>query len=276
MSLPALSWLDGKELSFSVGSRADRALVQGVSLSVGEGEVLGILGPNGAGKTTLLKLLGGLLRPAEGTLMLAGRNLADWRLRERTRLLAYMPQSGTVPEGMCVEEVASLGLLACRSARARNTEAELTARCLSEVGLLTQARQPANTLSGGEKARLFLARALVTEAPVLLADEPVAALDPAQALHMLQLLRARTRARPMLPDSQKTGAAGSCVLVLHDLTLAARFCDRIALLHQGRLVALSSPASALTAENLRRVYGILPRYVEGVPVPWNLDGSAPA
>jgi iron complex transport system ATP-binding protein len=190
--------------------------------------LVALAGPNGAGKTTLIRALAGLSR-GPGTVTLDGRPLSPGRF-------AFQPAERTAAWPMAAADVVALGL--------PRPDPAAVEHALALTGTLGFARQPITRLSSGERARVLLARALVTQPPLLLLDEPVAHLDPAHALDVMELLRARAR-------------AGAVVLVaLHDLALARRFADRLLLLHEGRLVANAPPAEALSAPNLAAVFGL--------------------
>ncbi|TCT04370.1 ABC transporter ATP-binding protein [Aquabacter spiritensis] len=215
-------------------------LLSGVSLDLRGGEMLGLIGPNGAGKTTLLRALCGLAPLAAGAVTYDGQPLADLGAAARGRSVAYLAQDGRIHWPLPVEEVVALGRLPHGAAR---IDAAVL-RALEAADLLGLRSRAAGTLSGGERARVLLARALAVEAPLLLADEPVAALDPSHQLQMMEALRAAARG----------GAA--VVVVLHDLTLAARFCDRLLLLKAGRAIAEGRPAEVLTAGRVLDAYGV--------------------
>ncbi|HEV7457033.1 MAG TPA: ABC transporter ATP-binding protein [Roseococcus sp.] len=214
-----------------VGHRAGGvALVEDVSLDLRAGEVLGLIGPNGAGKTTLLRLMAGLLRPAPGEIRLHGRPLPAWPARERARRMGYLPQHFAPHWDYTARELLRLGLERGGSAEGLEEVATLH----GVAGLLGRRW---SSLSGGERARVLAASVLATRPGVVLADEATAALDVGQSLALMRRLRAAAR----------EGAA--VAVVVHDLNLALAGCDRLALLHQGRLQALG-PAAAL-AEDAR-------------------------
>ena len=235
--------LEARSLSVDLGSR--RAL-SGIDLAFEPGRLTVIVGPNGAGKTTLMRSLAGLLPPSRGSVTLDGAPVADMRASERARVIAYLPQGGGVAWPLPVFNVAALGRLPHgeRPDRlpARGRDAVLAA--LRAVGLQGFESRPATQLSGGERARVLLARALATEAPVLLADEPVAALDPRHQLIVLDVLKEHARA----------GAA--VVAIMHDLTLAARSADEIVILKQGSISADGPPEQVLTKDRLASVFGV--------------------
>ncbi len=221
--------------------RGTRTVLDGVSLEARPGEVLGLLGANGAGKTTLLRLLAGLEPPAGGNVTFDGRAASSIGRAEMGRQLAYLAQGGAISWPMTVEAVVALGRLPHGDAP---TEAAAIARAMAAADIAHLRTRPAGSLSGGERMRVLLARALAVEGRALLADEPVAALDPAHQLHTMEVLRAKAR------DGQ------TVVVVLHDLTLASRFCHRIAMLSAGRLIAFGTPGAVLTADILAAAYGV--------------------
>lgn len=247
-----------------------RRVVEGVSLAVPPGRMTALVGPNGAGKSTLLRAALGLVGLAAGTVRLDGQPLARLGATARARAVAYLPQGHQTVWPLAVERVVMLGRLPHRGALAAPGPADTAAvaRAMAETDVTHLARRPVSALSGGERARVLLARALAVEARVLLADEPVAALDPRHQLQVMALLRRAA-----------AGGAG-VVVVLHDLGLAARFCDHVAVMDGGRLVAEGPPEDALTPDLLGRVYGITPFAArhEGQPVlvPWSLCAAAPA
>lgn len=227
-------------------SLGDRQVLAGVDLYVGVGEVVGLIGPNGAGKTTLLRAMTGLLVPDDGTVRINGRLLSDVARRERARTVAYLPQGGEHYWDVTVETLVMLGRLPHRGPWRGPSAADrdAVARALEICDVARFRRRPVSRLSGGERARVLLARALAGEPKLLLADEPVAGLDPAHQLDVMATLRRRA------------AAGAGVVVVMHDLTLAARFCDRLALLHDGRMVVQDIPAGVLTPDRLARCYGI--------------------
>jgi len=244
---------------------AGRRLLDGVTFAVARSEMVALVGPNGAGKTTCLKSILGLIPCKAEQIEVAGRAFGALAPRERARLAAYLPQARTVAWPLSVRSVVALG----RHPHQRESDAAEAARAmrsLEAVGLAGFAERDARTLSGGELALTLLARALVVEAPLLLADEPVASLDLAHQVAVMEHLRAIAR------------AGGSVLTVLHDLSLAARFCDRVLLLDRGRIVASGTPAAVLADRAMDAAYGVdLARgEIEGVPVVVVRTGIRPA
>ncbi len=228
------------------------AIVDGVSVELAAGEVLGLIGPNGAGKSTLMRALLGLLPLDAGSCQLQGRPLAHWSMRERARRMAYLPQNTQSHWPLLVARVIALGRLPHLSywqrPGPRDREAIARAVELTEVEDLLD--RVVTTLSGGERMRVNLARMLASGAPLLLADEPIASLDPYHQFHVMEIFAEHAR------------SGGSVLVVLHDLNYAARFCDRLLMLDHGNSVVEGTPVEVLQPEILRRVYGIDTRWVE--------------
>jgi iron complex transport system ATP-binding protein len=220
--------------------RAGRAVLADVSLVVAPGEMVGLVGPNGAGKTTLLRAAIGLQAITRGEAWLDGRPLHALGERQRAALAGYLPQERRVAWNMPARDIAALGAASLAPAESLR----LADVCLEELEVGALAERGVLDMSGGERARVLLARLLVTRAPLLIADEPAAGLDPEAQLLILERLKVRA-------------AAGAAVVVTsHDLALAARVCDRLAVLHHGRLVALGPPREALSREVLADVFAL--------------------
>lgn len=215
-----------------------------VGVQFESGNVTAVLGPNGAGKSTLLGCMAGLLRPASGAVDLDGTPLAALAADERARRIGFLPQ---IPEISWPVDVATLVALGRIPYRHRASEAENEAavsRAMQATRTAQWSRRTVTTLSGGERARVLLARVLAGESDWILADEPFAGLDPAHQFEAADLLRSLA--------AQGRGV----VLTIHDLALAARIADRVVILHRGRIVADGPPEAALTPPTLREVYGI--------------------
>lgn len=225
--------LEGRGLHFSAGGSP---LVHGVSTALARGAVLGIIGPNGAGKSTLVKLLIGQLAPEAGEVALMGRKLLDWPRRERAALIGHLPQHFEPHWDYRVDELLRLGL----DRAGRN--APRVEALAGHFGLDAILKRHWSTLSGGERARTLAAAVLAPDPPVVLADEPAAALDVGQAAALMARLRT-------LADG---GAA--VAVVVHDLNLAARWCDRLLLMEGGRAVMEASPREVLNSPELDRVF----------------------
>ena len=235
-------------------------IVDRASLALKAGEVVALVGPNGAGKTTLVRALAGLL-PAEGRIALDGRALETHSPRQRARAIAYLPQGHVFHWPVSAAAVVALGRHPHADPFSPASEDDRAAikRALAATGIEDLADRSIATLSGGERARVALARALATEATVLLTDEPTASLDPRHQLVVMELLRRAAR-------------NGAVLAVVHDLLLAARFADRVIVMHRGRLVADAPPRQALAAGQLADVFGIETVTVDtgdgSLTIPW--------
>ncbi|TML47489.1 MAG: ABC transporter ATP-binding protein [Actinobacteria bacterium] len=222
-----------------------RPVVDGIDLEVAPGEWLALIGPNGGGKTTLLRAIARLVSFA-GSIALEGRPTATMRRAELSRLLAVVPQEPSTPPWLTVGEYVLLGRTPHLGALAKEgrRDREAAARALARLDLLAYGDRLLGTLSGGEKQRAVVARALAQEARIVLLDEPTAALDighQQQALDLLDVLRAESGL--------------TLVSAMHDLTLAAQYADRMVLLDRGRVVADGFPRDVLTEEAIARHYG---------------------
>lgn len=224
----------------------DARLVDNVSLSLKTGELVAILGPNGAGKTSLLRALLGLTEIAGGSALLDGQDVAHLQATERAKLVSYLPQRRPLAWPNKVRDIIALGRFAHGAALGRLSpqDAAAVADAIKACKLENLADRNADTLSGGEIARVHFARAMAARTPLLIADEPTAALDPLHQLAIAQLMR----------DFVDTG--GGALLVLHDVALAARFADRLIWMRDGRVVATGSPDETLSAELMQKVYDV--------------------
>ncbi len=222
-----------------------RAIVDAVSFALRPGEMTALVGPNGAGKTTLLRAVAGVL-PSAGRVMLGSARLVDTPARERARKIAYLPQGHVFHWPMSAAAVVALGRLphADHFARLAAADEAAIARAIAAAGIQDLAERPVTALSGGERARVALARVLATGATVVLADEPTGSLDPRHQFLVMDLLRRAAR------------AGGAVLAVMHDLALASRFCDRVLVMDRGRLVGDGPPARALSPERIAATFGV--------------------
>lgn len=221
--------------------RGSCPVVDQVDLTVAAGEFIGLIGPNGAGKTSLLRAALGLL-PHEGR-----SSLAALSRRERARTAAFLPQGREIAWPLPVAELVALGQRDAPEARRR----EAAASALATMGLAAYAARRATELSGGEQARVLIARALAEETPLLLADEPCAGLDPAAQIRTMEVFAGLAR------------EGRTVVASIHDLGLSARHCTRLLLLSGGKLVADGPPAQVLTRARLAEVFHISAHLAEG-------------
>jgi iron complex transport system ATP-binding protein len=241
------------ELDQACVERAGQMLLKSVSLHAAAGRMTGLLGPNGAGKTTAIRALLGLQPLSSGRALVMGHRVDELRPKQRGRLVSYLPQTRHLAWPISVREAVALGRFAYGGPLGRlgPTDQSAIEEALDRCDLSHLSHRTVISLSGGELARVHLARALVTGAPALIADEPTTALDPGHALDMLALLKAQAH-------------SGQTVLVvLHDLHLAARFCDDIIMLDQGAMVVQAAPSDALSTERLAQIYGVGASWVEG-------------
>lgn len=236
----AASTLGADRVSRGAGGRL---ILDGVSLTPRPGSVTGVLGPNGSGKSTLLRLLSGVLTPASGVVTLDGRPLGDWGRRAAARRVAVVEQQADTLVELTVLDVVRLGRVPHRRAWTPATGADEKAvrTALERTGLADSAEQPWHTLSGGERQRVQIARALAQEPRELLLDEPTNHLDIQHQLGLLSLVAE-------LPVTS--------VVALHDLNLAAMYCDQVVVLRQGRVVAAGTPDATLTESLIADVYGV--------------------
>jgi iron complex transport system ATP-binding protein len=253
------AYLTAEHVGAALGGRI---VLHEVSLSLPRRHLVALLGPNGAGKTTLLRALAGLI-PADGTIRVGGDRVADLSVRERARRFAYLPQGHVVHWPLPVRDIVALGRYphgATDPARLSAPDIAAVQRAMAAADIMELADRPVTELSGGERSRAVLARVLANEAPVILADEPTASLDPHYQIEVMRLLH-------------RAAQDGALVIVVtHDLGLAARFADGILVLHEGRLAAAGPPATALAPSILAEVFRIdaFRGEREGAPVivPW--------
>ena len=237
-------------------------VLRSVDFAMRQGEMVGLIGPNGSGKTSLLRVLAGLRAADAGTVRYGGRSATDIGSRELARSVAYLSQGGPVHWAMRVETLVALGRLPHRRPFQGHNAADRDAveRALVAADVVSLRNRTMGEVSGGERMRILLARALAVEAQMLLADEPIAALDPLHQLEIMGLLRGVAH------------QSGGVVVVLHDLALAARFCDRLVLLSNGNVLVDGKPRDVLTDSHVAESYGVdvIRGECEGVPylLPW--------
>ncbi len=233
--------LAARNLHVTIG---DRRLLADIDLTFQQGKVTALVGPNGAGKSTLLSCLAGLRRPESGAVWLDERPLDAIPIEERARRLAVLPQGAEIHWNVFVRSLVELGRAPWRGARGKVKDIGPVESAMRRVDVAHLADREALTLSGGERGRTLMARALAVEACWLLADEPLAGLDPLHQLTALAALRGEA--------ANGTGV----LLVIHDLSLAAQWADEVIVLHEGRVVAEGPPEKVLTLSLLRDVYGV--------------------
>jgi iron complex transport system ATP-binding protein len=221
-------------------------VLSGIDFAVRAGEMVGLIGPNGSGKTTLLRIVANLREPNAGEVRYNGLSAQAIGRRELARQIAYLAQGGNVHWQMRAETLVALGRLPHRRPFQELSDADHAAidRAMAMTDALPFRSRTMAQMSGGERTRVLLARALAVEAAILLADEPIAGLDPLHQLQVMMLLRAAAH------------AGRGVVVVLHDLALAARFCDRLVMLADGGVLAEGAPMAVLTDEHIAHAYGV--------------------
>jgi iron complex transport system ATP-binding protein len=227
-------------------TRGRRLVLRDITLAVPAGRITALVGPNGAGKSTLLHALAGLLVADAGEVRIGERALGSFTPIERARKIALLPQRREAAWSISVEDAVAIGRFPGGAALARLSaqDRRAIADAMAQTDILALAGRRLDRLSGGEQARVLLARAFAVEAPILLADEPLAGLDPAHCLATMERLR------------QRAAKGDAVVIALHDLSLVARYADQVAVLYEGALVTCAAPAAALDDAILARVFGI--------------------
>ncbi|MEM6613652.1 MAG: ABC transporter ATP-binding protein [Cyanobacteria bacterium P01_C01_bin.72] len=229
------------------GGYQNRIVVQQIDLDLKSGEWLSILGANGSGKSTLLKLLCRLINPIEGTVILDGKAIHQLPPQVVARQMAILPQQQTVPQSLTVEQLVSLGRTPYQSWyqwELNKQDRDYVAEAIAQTKLESLKQRPVSQLSGGERQRAFLALALAQDPQILLLDEPTTYLDINYQLQLLELLK-------------KLNQQGLTIItVLHEINLAIRYSDRLALLKAGKLFTIGDTATVLTPQNLAEVFGV--------------------
>jgi len=229
-------------LSFSYNSIA---ALKDVELELGLNEVLSIVGPNGSGKTTLLKCIDRILKPNQGAVLIDGRDAANIGLDELAKIIGYVPQSSTSTFPYTVFDVVLMGRKPYIRWSVSERDKEIIAEILKFLGISELAARYFNELSGGEQQKVIVARALAQQPQILLLDEPTSNLDIKHQLEVLSIIKGLTQSRQL-----------SVIMAMHDLNLASRFSDKMAMLKHGCIFAVGTPKSVLTEENIESVYGV--------------------
>jgi len=238
------SVLEIRNVSMSYG---DNKIINELNLSVAEGEFIGIIGPNGCGKTTLLNAVSGSMKIDSGTIFIQQCELDKLSPKERARIVSFVPQNPVLPIGFIVEEIVlmgrnpHLGLLDWESAK----DIKIVQNALRLSGTTKFKDRLIATLSGGEIQRVFIARALAQESSIMLLDEPTAHLDIGFQTGVLDLV-----------ENIRKQSSLTVVAAIHDLTLAAQYCDRLFLIEEGSVTVCGTPSEVITQDNIRRVFGV--------------------
>ena len=247
-----------ENVSFAVEGRT---LLQPLNLSLPARQVVGLIGHNGSGKSTLLKLLARQQPVTAGTVCFEGKALSAWGDRQFARKVAYLPQQTPAAPGMLVKELVALGRYPWHGALGRfnQTDREKVSEAIALTDIGAFADRLVDTLSGGERQRVWLAMLVAQDAECLLLDEPISALDIAHQIEVLDLVHRLAKDREL-----------GVIVVLHDVNMAARFCDEIIALHSGRMIARGTPDVLMTPTQLEAIYGlpigIMPHPETGRPI----------
>ena len=230
------------DLSIELGGTP---VLRGVGFTLPTDSITGIIGANGSGKTTMLRAMAGLLAPQRGSVRHLGQDIAQMSARQRARCIAMLPQSAAAPPGLTVRQLAARGRTPWMRPFLPMGPADHAAvdRALDAVGLRDLAHRPVDRLSGGQRQRAWIALVLAQECDTILLDEPLNFLDLPHQAELVALLRDLARTR-------------SIVMILHDLTIAARVCDQVLALSGGQVVAIGPPGAVLTPDPLRKTFGI--------------------
>lgn len=231
---------------------AGETIVRNASVALAQGELVAILGPNGAGKTTLLRAMLGLAKIANGSVRLGDKDCHAMSPRERAKQVSYLPQQRPLAWPTRVRDIVALGRFAHGAALGRlsSIDAAAVGDAISACDLGALAERSTDSLSGGELARVHFARTIAAKSPLLVADEPVAELDPRHQLLIADLIR------------QFTSRGGGALVVLHEVALAARIADRLIWMKNGSIVADGPPRQTLTSETMEKVYGVVAHVTE--------------
>lgn len=226
-------------------SYASIPVIKDICLEVAESEILGIVGPNGAGKSTLIRCIDRILAPQKGTVLLDGKDIKKLTRMEIARKIGYVPQSASQIFSTTVFDTVLMGRRPHLSWRSNEKDIEKVLEVLQMLKIEDLAMRDINELSGGQKQKVFIARALAQEPDVLLLDEPTSNLDIKHQLEVMEIIKNIVRDKGI-----------SAVIAIHDLNLAARYSDRIVMMDNGRIFAAGNPSSVLTQDNIKLVYGV--------------------
>ncbi len=251
-----MTLLDADQLTYTTKSGA--TLLKSVSFALGNGEIIGLVGGNGAGKSTLLKLLAGITQPSSGALTLQNKPLDSYSAQTRSQNIAYIAQQTNCAWPLTVYQTVAMGRIPHGVAmhKMKDRDALIVDQALKACRIDFLKDRMVGTLSGGEAARVWLARALATGAPILLADEPTAGLDMHYQLMFMELLQ-----------SWRQEGKGA-IVAIHDLSLAARFCDKLLVLTHGAVAGFDAPDALIQSNLLSRAFGVKLHHmmIDGVPV----------
>lgn len=233
-----------------------RTILRDISLTVHKGQMVSIAGPNGTGKTTLIKCLAGIQKPSRGTIRINGKDAFGMHRRDHARCVGYVPQSSPSKFPITVFEAVLMGRRPYITWKPTRTDFEKTAQVIESMNLKDIALRDFDKLSGGQKQKVLLARAIAQETDVLLLDEPTSSLDLKHQLEVLELISSLVKAKQV-----------AAILAMHDLNLASRFSHRVVMMKEGQILCSGTPGEVMTPENISTVYGVhaIVRQNEGHP-----------
>ena len=238
------SILQATEISFSWG---ENHVLKGLDLDIGENELISILGVNGAGKSTLLKCLNRILTPQSGKIQVLSKDVSSLSLLQLSTLMSYVPQSVRSSFSMDVFDVVLLGRRPHISWRINENDREKVSQTLRTLNLENFAFRRFDQLSGGERQRVIIAKAVAQDPKIFLLDEPTSDLDLKSQIEIMKSLRTLV---------SNSASPKSALVAIHDINIAARFSDRILLLHDGQIISQGTPQEVLTTENIAKVFGV--------------------
>ncbi len=236
--------LEVKALRYDYG---DHMVLDGIDLPIVEGEIIGILGQNGCGKTTLLKNMNRNIRPLSGCVMLDGEDIQDLTKKEIASKIAAVPQTNEIHFAFTVRDIVAMGRMPFQSMMGGESaeDSRIIDEAIEKTGLTAYRDRHINTMSGGERQRVIIARAIAQTPKILLMDEPTLHLDISMQIDALKLVHALSKDIGM-----------TVVIVSHDLPLVSRYCDRIVMIHDHKIFAVGTPEEVLTPENMRTVFNV--------------------
>lgn len=231
-----------KDIKFSY---RENNILNSITIDMNQGNLIGIIGPNGAGKTTLLKCILGLLSPSEGTISINGKNIKSISSEEKAHIIGYVPQKDNTAFSIPLYEAVLLGRRPYINYSVSRNDLKIVDDLLQKLDLIKLAQRPINQLSGGEKQKVFIARALAQETSILLLDEPTSALDLKHQVEVLSILKNQVKEHGKL-----------VIVVMHDINLASRYADALIMLKKGQIYSFGKPEDVITSKNLRDVYEV--------------------
>lgn len=240
-----------------------RLILKNVSLEVGEGEIMALIGPNGSGKTTLLRCIMGMVTPERGNVLITGRQISKIKKKDLARCIAYVSQNESTNFPVTVFDAILMGRKPYLSWNPGNRDFKIVCEVLQTLSLEELALRDLNELSGGEKQKVLIARAIVQEPEIILLDEPTSNLDLKHQLEVLETIKGLARERKI-----------SVIMAMHDLNLAPRYSDKIAMLKSGEVFSVGTPHQVITSENIKEVYGVEATVYNHHDAPYVVAGKA--